>query len=59
MNILSKEWGLMSEDLVNQLKHLVKDESDKNEQSEVYRVMIQMLISPKTHLKTRPKEKEG
>ena len=56
MNTISKEWDLMNEDLVNKLKQLIKD---KSEQSETYRVMIQMLISPKTHLKKLSKEKEG
>ena len=56
MDTISKEWDLMNEDLVNKLKQLIKD---KSEQSEIYRVMIQMLISPKTHLKTLSKEKEG
>ena len=56
MDTLSKEWDLINEDLVNQLKQLIKD---KSEQSETYRVMVQMLISPKTRLKTRSKEKEG
>lgn len=56
MDTLSKEWDLMNEDLVNKLKQLIKD---KSEQSEIYRVMIQMLISPKTRLKTLPKDKEG
>ncbi len=55
MEISKNNWNIYKDELINNLKQLVKN---KNELNNIYEIMIHMLESPETHLKVRTKRKE-